>query len=147
MPTRPHQPTAGDKPAPRDFLQAWILLLLRNWQAHGYALQSALTRAGFTGLDHSVLYRELRALEEKGFLRSAWKTGDSGPARRTYTITADGERVLGALAEDMQAYQRQMAQFLGDYFKTFAEFATPPSQPGSANKGKQSNSKGRSKRK
>ncbi len=115
--------TAPKQPAPpRDFLQAWILLLLRNWQAHGYALQSALASAGFTGLDHSVLYRELRSLEEKGSLESFWETGASGPARRTYKITQAGERVLGAMAQDMQAYQAQMATFLGDYFNAFAGF-------------------------
>lgn len=130
-----------EKSAPRDFLHAWILLLLRNWQAHGYALQSALANAGFTGLDHSVLYRELRALEEKGYLRSFWETGDSGPARRTYTITTAGERILGAMAENMQAYQRQMAQFLGDYFKAFAGFTNPPPTPSTPNMNKKSTSK------
>jgi len=114
--------TKAQKSAPRDFLQAWILLLLRDWQAHGYALQTALAGAGFTGLDHSVLYRELRSLEEKGFLSSFWETGDSGPARRKYSVTEAGEKMLEAWAQDMRNYQQQVGRFLGDYFGAWSEF-------------------------
>ena len=131
------QAARKDRGAPRDFLQAWILLLLRNWQAHGYALQSALANAGFASLDHSVLYRELRSLEERGLLRSFWETGASGPARRTYAITEAGERMLGAWAEDMQNVQRQAAQFLGDYFKAWQTFTTQVAGNGSVDDSKQ----------
>lgn len=117
-----------DVSVPRDFLQAWVLLLLRNWQAHGYALLSALANAGFPDLNHSVLYRELRALEEKGFLSSFWDTAKSGPARRTYVLTEAGERVLGAWAKDIEQYQRQFSKFLGDYFKAWGAFSKPEAE-------------------
>lgn len=112
----------GAKGMPRDFLQPWLLLLLRNWNAHGYALLRALTELGFTQIDHSALYRELRALEQKGLLYSFWDTSHNGPARRTYSLTEAGEQVLKAWATSMEYYQRMLSGFFQAYSKAWEEF-------------------------
>lgn len=110
------------KGLPRDFLQAWLLLLLKNWNAHGYALLRALTELGFTQIDHSALYRELRALEQKGLLYSFWDTSHNGPARRTYSLTEAGEQVLKGWATSMEQYQRMLSGFFQAYAKAWQEY-------------------------
>jgi|GEM_PF-797854 len=116
-------PGLGDaKGLPRDFLQPWLLLLLKSWNAHGYALLRALTELGFTQIDHSALYRELRALEQKGFLYSFWDTSHNGPARRTYSLTEAGEQFLKTWVANMEHYQRMLSGFFQAYAKAWDEY-------------------------
>src|SRR5216684_677920 len=67
---------------PRDLLNAYMLLLLRDWSMHGYQLmQQMSTMFGFQPTDPGSIYRQLRQLERQGFVQSAWETGEAGPAR------------------------------------------------------------------
>ncbi|TYP58831.1 PadR family transcriptional regulator [Thermosediminibacter litoriperuensis] len=79
------------------FMQPCMLLLLYEKPAHGYELMEKLAEFGFGGyLDPGAVYRNLRKMEEEGWVRSDWETGESGPARRLYTITPEGEEAIHA---------------------------------------------------
>ena len=41
-----------------------------------------------------MIYRHLRDLEENGLVSSEWKTDGTGPAKRMYELTPEGESVL-----------------------------------------------------
>jgi PadR family transcriptional regulator PadR len=113
------------KGLPKDFLRPWLLMLLSNWSAHGYALQASLAEMGLPNIDQSALYRELRALEAEGLLRSVWDTAHAGPARRNYELTDLGQRMLGAWVTDIQTYQGFMSRFLQNYLQTFKAHSAP----------------------
>ena len=113
----------------RDFVQPWLLLLLKTWNAHGYALLKALIEIGFTQIDQSTLYRELRSLEQKGLLYSFWDTSHNGPARRTYRLTEAGEQVLNTWASTMENYQRMLSGFFNTYAKAWEEFHSEAGGP------------------
>ena len=132
---KPTTGTAGvsAKELPKGLFEAWLLLLLRSWSGHGYALTEMLTRMGVVGIDHTRVYRELRSLERRGLLLSSWDVGSDGPAKRVYQVTQAGEEFLAVLAEALRAYAKVMTAFMDLYGTGWNALlrprATAPAQP------------------
>lgn len=114
---------------PRSFMTPWVLLLLKQWSLHGYLIMQHLNSMGFSEVDHPTLYKELRRLENQGFVSSEWETGDSGPARRVYSITDAGEELLQGWTEVVSGYQRMINGFFDLYAQTFGFAPTPTPDP------------------
>ena len=109
----------GGQRLPKNFMTPWVLLVLKQWSLHGYLILQQLERMGFSGVDHATLYRELRRLEREGFVTSEWEAGDSGPARRVYSITDAGEEMLLGWSEVVSGYQRMINGFFDLYAQAF----------------------------
>ena len=76
-------------------LDAMLLAVLERRALHGYAVIEAL-KAGSGGrfdLPTGTIYPALHRLERAGLVKSTWSVV-SGRRRRSYEITAAGERVL-----------------------------------------------------
>jgi poly-beta-hydroxybutyrate-responsive repressor len=112
-PSDEREPLAGWPP--RDILAPFVLLAVSLQRSHGYVIEDYLRALGLFGITMSTLYRTLRQMEKDGFLVSAWEPGPTGPARRVYTITADGQNVLGSSATMLDAYRTTIDRFFGLY--------------------------------
>jgi len=110
MSTEPIEP-----PLPRNFLRPCILLLLREQPAHGYDVLERLRPLGFGRDDPGRLYRALRALENDGFVHSAWEGSDAGPDRRVYELTRGGMQELHHQAKALAESEKAIAVFLSRY--------------------------------
>ena len=106
---------------PKNFLASWLLLLLRNWSAHGYQLMQTMTAMGLGLVDPATVYRTLRQLEREGLITSVWDPKSSGPARRTYTLTGAGEEYLSVWAGQLEQYQ----QVLNRFFDVYSQHTQP----------------------
>ena len=94
-------------------LEPWLLLLLAESPAHGYELLERLQALPEApSADRGHLYRTLRRLEEQGLVTSEWQMPQAGPARHTYTLTADGLRALDAWAGHIRAALTRLEGFL-----------------------------------
>jgi poly-beta-hydroxybutyrate-responsive repressor len=100
---------------PKNFLASWLLLLLRNWSAHGYQLIQTLTAMGLGLVDPATVYRTLRQLESEGYITSTWDPKASGPARRMYTLTDAGEEYLRIWSRQLEQYQTTLNRFFEIY--------------------------------
>ncbi len=109
----------GSSRLPKNFMTPWVLLVLKQWNLHGYLILQQLNRMGFPEVDHATLYRELRRLEKEGFVASEWETGGSGPARRVYSITSAGEDMLRGWTDVVSGYQRMITGFFDLYAQVF----------------------------
>lgn len=108
------------------FVEPLVLFLLKQrGKTYGYELVGALEEHSLTDskVEHGALYRTLRRLEENGFVVSNWDVSGSGPARRLYELTDEGEEhlgqwmiVLGHLAQSMNRFVTDVAALLGDPF-------------------------------
>jgi PadR family transcriptional regulator PadR len=110
----------GQEACPRRihrFLEPCLLLLLHCDEGYGYELLEGLKQFGFeqNPVDLSTIYRFLRALEERGFVTSRWDTEGSGPARRLYQITEQGDRYLAWWVGDLRETDRVLHDFLRRY--------------------------------
>jgi poly-beta-hydroxybutyrate-responsive repressor len=94
-----------------------LLLLLHCAEGHGYELVDGLGEFGFdqNPVDSSTVYRILRVLEERGFVTSHWDTDSSGPARRVYRLTEQGDHYLAWWVEDLRETDRVLHHFLETY--------------------------------
>jgi PadR family transcriptional regulator, regulatory protein PadR len=97
---------------PRNFIRPCLLLLLKERPAHGYDLVELLHAAFIDDLDPGGVYRTLRAFEREGLVRSTWSTSGSGPARRTYSLTAAGTDSLRHQIELLEVTHHLVHVFL-----------------------------------
>jgi len=99
------------------FLEAWLLLLLKSGPSHGYQLVERLGQllggGGFP--DPGTVYRNLRRMEEEGLVSSSWDLQDSGPPRRLYRLTEQGEELLHVWAANVEDYRSRLDRFLSIY--------------------------------
>jgi len=99
------------------FLEPCLLLLLRGDASHGYNLLEGLREFGFApgALDPSIVYRMLREMEEAGWVLSEWDTAGSGPPRRVYHVTPNGEEYLAAWINDLRCTRDELDKFIETY--------------------------------
>lgn len=99
------------------FLEPCLLMLLHCNQAHGYELLDRLEPFGFdqNPVELSTIYRILRDLEERGFIKSHWDASNAGPARRLYQLTEEGDRYLAWWVQDLRETDRVLHHFLDTY--------------------------------
>ena len=79
---------------PRRFILPAILLLLSERPGYGYGLVPRLEEFHFGHVDRPAVYRALAQLETDGLVEAASRGPGAGQARREYSVTALGERVL-----------------------------------------------------
>lgn len=99
------------------FMEPCLLLLLHRGSSHGYSLQDELKEFGFAEapVDPSVVYRILREMEAQGLVASAWDTEGSGPPRRVYQLTPQGNQYLAQWVADLRETDRVLHGFFGAY--------------------------------
>ncbi len=111
--------------APRNFLRACLLLLLRERPDHGYDLLARLGSLGLDQEDPGAVYRTLRGMEREGLVRSGWGESCSGPARRTYVLTPCGERALLCYGRALDDCRRTIEGFLDRFLDAVDPLDTP----------------------
>ena len=97
------------------FVEPVVLLLLKQkGRSYGYDLSGDLQAHALTDaeIERAALYRTLRHLEMNGNVTSGWETDKSGPARRVYKLTAQGEQHLEEWATVLEHVSKSMARFV-----------------------------------
>lgn len=97
------------------FMETSLLLLLVNQTCHGYCLAEQLEDYGFADVNVSTLYRILRKMEDRGWVRSSWEQGGKGPQRRVYTITDIGMEALDEWVEVFRQRKTNIETLLARY--------------------------------
>ncbi len=98
-------------------LQAYLLVLLKEQASYGYQLRDSLQIFGFEPeqFDISTIYRNLRSMEKNDLVVSDWSDSSTGPQKRIYTITHDGEIALTEMMEHLKKRQTRLAALLAKY--------------------------------
>ena len=95
------------------FLQPCLLLLLKVKASYGYELVENLRQFGFDDLpDPTTAYKNLRFMEQEGWVTSQWDTSGPGPARRIYSVTGEGEDLIRSWAEAIRRTKHSLETFL-----------------------------------
>ena len=126
MGTKREEPRGG---LPRNYLRATLLLLIGETPAHGYDLLEQMGGMGLSTVDAGGLYRALRVMEADGLVDSAWEHSESGPARRTYSLTDEGREWLHAWAGALRETHRYLSAYLARYDQVAAGAGQPSSPP------------------
>ncbi len=97
------------------FVEPVVLLMLKKkGRSYGYDLSTDIAEFALTDADieRAALYRTLRQLETNGNVTSHWEMEDSGPARRVYRLTPEGEKHLDEWATVLDHVSRSMSRFV-----------------------------------
>jgi PadR family transcriptional regulator PadR len=90
-----------------------LLLFLAENNSHGYTLLEQLDEIGIRDLHPSMVYRQLRQMEDSGWIVSDWDKEDTqGPPRRVYALTEEGKAVLKYWSERLKTTQTIIANLL-----------------------------------
>lgn len=106
-------------------MEPFLLLELAAGPSYGYELAQSMAALGFRRAEEnpSVVYKQLRSLQQQGRLASEWSMGDKA-ARRTYRLTPAGEDYLHERAADLERQARRIETFRGRYHQRFAAAET-----------------------
>ena len=104
------------------FAEPCLLLSIAEESAHGYQLIEKLARFGLQELapDPTLIYRTLRRMEQEGLVTSKWVPSESGPAKRLYHLTPEGEELLHAWVITIRKNRGALGRFLRLYTRRFA---------------------------
>jgi len=101
----------------RLILRPSLLLMLAEKENHGYELYDQLSAFGFEPqqLDSSIVYRDLREMEELGLIESYWDDDSKGPKRRMYRILDAGQTRLKEWIESLKSIKNRINQLIKRY--------------------------------
>jgi DNA-binding PadR family transcriptional regulator len=97
------------------FIEPVLLLMIRErGSSYGYDLSGDLEKYAFTdaAIERAALYRTLKIFQQNGFVTSQWDVEGSGPARRVYSLTKQGEEHLQEWAQVLKKVSKSMARFV-----------------------------------
>jgi len=94
---------------------AWLLVMLKGYQLHGYEIMKALKENFAVVSDPGTVYRALRQLERDGYITSWWDPKEQGPARRVYTLTDAGSAALDIWRSSLEQYRTNLDSFFSLY--------------------------------
>src|SRR5579859_7952690 len=106
---------------PKNYLMAWLLVMLKDLNLHGYEIMKALKENFAVVSDPGTVYRALRQLERDGYIRSWWDPKEQGPARRIYTLTDGGKDALALWSSALEQYRTNLDAFFSLYTGTWAK--------------------------
>jgi len=92
-----------------------ILTILAGGPLHGYRIVEYVAKTPVLDGNRpnpTGVYRVLRALEQGGYVVSAWDLSDRGPARRSYRLTPAGRQCLDRWIETLDRYRRAIGKLL-----------------------------------
>ena len=101
------------------YMQPSLLLGLKIKPAYGYELINNIQQFGFVQgqAPPGMIYRHLRELEADALVCSEWQTAGTGPARRIYHLTAEGEDALALWIGYMESQADNLLNFIQKYEK------------------------------
>jgi len=109
MKTSGAEPLSGNTPSPDllpgtlDLIVLRTLTVLGAQHAYGIAARIEQVADGALRLNQGTLYPALVRLEQKGWIKGAWKTTENNREAKYYAITKAGSR---ALADEAAWWQR-----------------------------------------
>ncbi len=113
---------------PKNYLMAWLLVMLKDLNLHGYEIMKELRENFAVVSDPGTVYRALRQLEREGYITSWWDPKEQGPARRIYTLTDAGSGALKMWSTALEQYRANLDAFFSLYTGTWTKDDRPKGQ-------------------
>ena len=96
----------------RGVLELCVLRVMAEGPTYGYAIAADLAAAGFGDIKGGTLYPLLARLEKHDLASVEWRTGEGGPGRKYFTLTAAGRDQLDAGLAQWQVFSTRVTSHL-----------------------------------
>jgi PadR family transcriptional regulator PadR len=78
----------------RGVLEHCVLAVVRDNESYGFDIVRTLSRNGGLVTSEGTIYPLLARLRRDGLVTTNWRESETGPPRRYYRITTDGQHAL-----------------------------------------------------
>src|SRR5690349_13740226 len=89
--------TNWDSQARKGVLVLIVMSALSEREYYGYELVEHILSAAGVRVSDGTLYAILVRLKEERLVSTRWEAGERGPARKYYTLTAEGRDLLAGM--------------------------------------------------
>jgi PadR family transcriptional regulator PadR len=97
----------------RGVLEFCVLALLRDGERYSFELVRALGDAEALVTSEGTLYPLLGRLRRDGMVTSSWRESASGPPRRYYRLTAEGDAALRGFTGTWAQFRDSVDSLMG----------------------------------
>jgi PadR family transcriptional regulator PadR len=97
----------------RGVLEHCVLALVRKDESYAYEIVRSLSDQGGLVTSEGTIYPLLSRLRRDGLVATTWRESESGPPRRYYRLTAEGQRVLDRFVGDWTRFANAVNGLLG----------------------------------
>lgn len=98
------------------FIRPAVLIILAHApRQYGYRIVQQLSEMPLCAGERpnaAGVYRCLRLMEQEGLVTSAWAVSETGPAKRLYTLTDEGERCMCRWLLTLNSYKEAIDDLL-----------------------------------
>ncbi|MBS4219823.1 PadR family transcriptional regulator [Bacillus sp. FJAT-49711] len=84
----------------KGILDGCVLAVIEKEPVYGYELSKKLQDIGLQDVSEGTIYPVLLRLQKNGLIRGEMRPSDSGPNRKYYFLTKDGEEALFTIKEE-----------------------------------------------
>lgn len=100
------------------FIEACLLVLLKEEKSYGYNLMERLKDFNFADntVNMSIIYRNLKSMENRNLIKSSWVEGSQGPKKRIYELNSQGEVEVEKWI-DLLKFRKQQLQLIIDKYE------------------------------
>jgi PadR family transcriptional regulator, regulatory protein PadR len=92
----------------RGVLEFCVLALLRETERYAYEIVHALSQADGLVTTEGTLYPLLSRLRKDGVVDTTWRESPSGPPRRYYRLSTDGEALLHTFTGEWERFRNSV---------------------------------------
>lgn len=85
-----------------------VLSLLARREMYGIELLDALSGADGLGISDGTIYPLLKRLQSEGRISARWQPSVTGPPRKYYRLTAEGQRAVSAMGQAWAEFRLQL---------------------------------------
>ena len=96
----------------RGLMEVCVLRVIADGPTYGYAIATALERAGLGSPKGGTLYPLLGRCEQAGWVGTRWGPGDGGPGRKFYELTPTGRDHLETMAAVWEGFAAAVSTHL-----------------------------------
>lgn len=89
----------------RGVLEYCVLAVMRQKESYAFEIVGVLSEAGGLVTSEGTIYPLLARLRRDGLVQTTWRESESGPPRRYYQLTSDGQRALDAFVRDWKRFR------------------------------------------
>jgi len=96
-------------------LPGLILAVLEHAPLHGYGIAREIEKRSMDALSfgEGTLYPALKLLERDDLIAASWNTEVKGPARKVYSLTANGKKELEKFRKAWREYTQSVDRVIG----------------------------------
>jgi PadR family transcriptional regulator, regulatory protein PadR len=91
-----------------------VLALLTTEEKYGFELARELGAKGRIIASEGTLYPLLARLRRNGLVQTSWRESTTGPPRRYYRLTRDGELALASFREQWGSFRDAVDEILNE---------------------------------